>query len=78
MVAGLGEGPYSTGIGETLIAVCRGVPSFMPAKKNHISDEERRKRIREAAKKLDTSDDPKEFEKAFKKVTAQQLKQARS
>ena len=40
----------------------------MPAKKIQITDEERRKRIRETARALETSDDPKEFERAFKKV----------
>jgi hypothetical protein len=40
----------------------------MPAKKNIITDEERRKRIREAARDIETSDDPKAFEKAFDKV----------
>ena len=41
----------------------------MPAKKSHLSEAERTKRIREAAEKHGTSDDPKAFEKAFKKVT---------
>jgi hypothetical protein len=41
----------------------------MPAKKTQITDEERRKRLRETARALETSDDPKDFEKAFKKVT---------
>lgn len=40
----------------------------MPAKKHKISDEERRKRLRETARALETSNDPKEFERAFKKV----------
>jgi hypothetical protein len=40
----------------------------MPAKKNTITDEERRKRIREAAKKLETDESPASFERAFKKV----------
>jgi hypothetical protein len=40
----------------------------MPKKKHVISDEERRKRLRETARALETSDDPKDFEKALKKV----------
>jgi len=40
----------------------------MPKKKHTISEEERRKRLREAARELDTSEDPKDFEQAFKKV----------
>lgn len=40
----------------------------MPAKKHQITDEERAKRIREAARELETSDDPKDFERAFKAV----------
>jgi hypothetical protein len=40
----------------------------MPKKKEAISDEERRKRLQEAARKLGTSDDPQDFERAFKKV----------
>lgn len=40
----------------------------MPAKKHVISEEERRKRLRETARSLETSDDPKDFERAFKKV----------
>lgn len=42
----------------------------MPKKKHVISDEERRKRLRETARELETSDDPREFERAFKKVLA--------
>lgn len=41
----------------------------MPKKKNIISDEERRKRLREAAREHETSNDPKDFEKAFKRVS---------
>lgn len=41
----------------------------MPKKKTVLSDEERRKRLREAAREHETSDDPKDFEAAFKKVT---------
>jgi hypothetical protein len=40
----------------------------MPAKKHQITDEERAKRIREAARALETSNDPKDFERAFDKV----------
>lgn len=40
----------------------------MPKKKTVLSDEERRKRLREAAREHETSEDPKDFEKAFKKV----------
>lgn len=40
----------------------------MPAKKHQISDAERAKRIREAARELETSNDPKDFERAFVKV----------
>ena len=42
----------------------------MPAKKKQITEEERRKRIRETAREIGTSDDPKNFERAFKRVTA--------
>lgn len=40
----------------------------MPKKKHIISDEERRKRLREAARELETSDDPNELDRAFKRV----------
>ena len=40
----------------------------MPAKKTVLTDEERRKRLRETARVLETSDDPKDFDKAFKRV----------
>lgn len=40
----------------------------MPKKKETISEEERRKRLREAARALETSNDPQDFERAFKKV----------
>ena len=42
----------------------------MPAKKTVLSDEERAKRIREAAAKIGASDDPKVLEKALKKVVS--------
>lgn len=41
----------------------------MPAKKTHLTDAERAKRIREAAAKAEASNDPKEFERAFRRVT---------
>jgi hypothetical protein len=40
----------------------------MPKKKTILSDEERRKRLRETAREHLTSDDPKDFERAFKEV----------
>ena len=40
----------------------------MPAKKTVLTDAERAKRIREAAAKYGTSNEPKDFERAFKKV----------
>lgn len=40
----------------------------MPKKKQTISDEERRRRLREVARELETSDDPKDFERAMEKV----------
>lgn len=43
----------------------------MPAKKTILSDAERAKRIREAAKKVGASDDPKVLEQALKKLTRQ-------
>jgi hypothetical protein len=40
----------------------------MPAKKTVLTDEERAKRIREAAREIGTNNKPKSFDKAFKKV----------
>lgn len=40
----------------------------MPKKKTILTEEERRKRIREAADKHETDNDPEAFEKAFKRV----------
>lgn len=40
----------------------------MPAKKNQITDAERAKRLKEAARELGTSDDPKDFERALKRI----------
>ncbi len=37
----------------------------MPAKKSNRTDEDRAKRIREAARELGTDNDPKSFERAF-------------
>jgi hypothetical protein len=42
----------------------------MPAKKTKLSDAERAKRILETAEKHGTSNDPKDLERAFKKVTS--------
>jgi len=50
----------------------------VPKKKHTLSEEERRKRIRETAREIGTSDDPKDFERAFKKVTAKSPKPIRS
>lgn len=41
----------------------------MPKKKHVITEKERRKRLRETASALETSNDPKDFERAFKTVT---------
>jgi hypothetical protein len=40
----------------------------MPAKKTVLTDEERRKRIREAAREICTSNDPKALDESFDKV----------
>jgi hypothetical protein len=40
----------------------------MPAKKTKLSDAERAKRIREAARELGTDNDPEAMERAFQKV----------
>jgi hypothetical protein len=40
------------------------------ASKPKLTDAERHKRFVEMAKQVGASDDPKDFEKAFKKVTA--------
>jgi hypothetical protein len=40
----------------------------MPAKKTILSDAERAKRIREAAKKTGTSDDPKLLERVIRRI----------
>lgn len=48
----------------------------MPKKKNTLSEEERRKRLRQAARELETSNDPKKFEEAFKKITSQKPRES--
>lgn len=40
----------------------------MPRKKSQITDAERAKRIRETAREIETSNDPKDFERAFEKA----------
>jgi hypothetical protein len=40
----------------------------MPAKKTQMTDAERAKRIRETARAIETSNDPKDFERAFEAV----------
>ena len=40
----------------------------MPKKKTVLTEAERAKRIREAARDLETDNDPKSFERAFKGV----------
>lgn len=40
----------------------------VPKKKTFITDAERAKRLEEAAHEYETSDDPKAFERAFKRV----------
>ena len=42
----------------------------MPKRKTVLTEEERRKRLREAAREHGTSDDPKGFEQAFKRVAS--------
>lgn len=44
--------------------------SRKPARKPKLTDAERFKRFREMAKTVEASDDPKDFDKAFKKVVA--------
>jgi hypothetical protein len=50
------------------------MPRKLPS--NKLSEAERAKRLREAAKEHDTSNDPKDFEKAFKEVTSQPPRKA--
>lgn len=50
----------------------------MPKKKNFITDAERAKRLDEAARTNETSDDSKAFERAFKKVVKDTSKSSRS
>jgi hypothetical protein len=40
----------------------------MPAKKHTITDAERAKRIREAAREIETDQSPQAFDRAFKKI----------
>lgn len=40
----------------------------MPAKKTHLTDAERAKRIREAAEKAEADESPDALDRAFKKV----------
>jgi hypothetical protein len=40
----------------------------MPRKTHILTDEERAKRIRETAKEIGTSNDPEDFERAFRRV----------
>ena len=42
----------------------------MPAKKTTLTDAERARRIREIAREAETSNDPKDFERAFAVVAA--------
>lgn len=46
----------------------------MPIKKEHISDAERARRIRETARAVETNNDPASFEKAFAKVVQAPVK----
>ena len=48
----------------------------MPRETNIISDEERATRIRETAKEIGTSNDPKDFERAFAKIVSPKLTEA--
>lgn len=41
----------------------------MPAKHTTLTEEERAKRIAEAAREAEASEDPSDFERAFKNVT---------
>jgi hypothetical protein len=50
----------------------------MPTKKETITDAERAKRIREAAREHETSNDPKDFERAFGKVAKAALPASRN
>jgi hypothetical protein len=43
-------------------------------KKPKLTDEERHKRFVETARKVEASEDPKEFDKAFKKVVSKTTK----
>lgn len=41
---------------------------MMPAKKSTLTDEERAKRIQDAAREVGTNNDPDAFDRAFRKV----------
>jgi hypothetical protein len=47
-----------------------------PKPKPKLTDTERHKRFVEMAREVEASEDPKEFEKAFKKVTAKHSKES--
>jgi hypothetical protein len=49
----------------------------MPAKKATMTDAERAKRIRAAAREHETSNDPEAMEQAFKKVVSAKVKPTR-
>ena len=48
----------------------------MPAKKNTLTEAERRRRIQETAKKIEAEESPKAFETAFAKVLPPTQKRA--
>jgi hypothetical protein len=48
-------------------------PKSLPKKKHHITEEERRKRLREAAREHETSNDPKNFREGIQEDCAQAL-----
>lgn len=48
----------------------------MPAKKNTLTEDERRRRIQETAKKIEADESPKAFDAAFAKVLPPKPKRA--
>jgi hypothetical protein len=50
----------------------------MPKKKTVLTDAERAKRIRETAREIGTDNDPKSFERAFKRVVPKAVPPKRS
>jgi hypothetical protein len=48
------------------------------AKKHKLTDDERHARFVDTARKVGASDDPKDFEQAFKRVTTPSKKAAKS